>query len=367
MAIAHNQLDTISGFHCYTQSMGLAIILLGIFSQTHSPVYCEVNSTDILRVMTPIRTQSAAWDAAFQAQISAFQAAHPRFKVQWTKRGKDFSSLPEFVAAGFMGEQPDVFLVESSEAQALEQTKQAILHPRWIGAALTLFGDQELLFRHHVDPYVFPQDWNALSTWVATLSTTTARPLGVPLMSSRGLWLLEALSYPEPWWKRQTGGIRFERKQLQWIERLRKSAQVQLGWDEAVQQFLSRKTPLVLGSSEWEPMFKERAEFRFGSKRWSGPMLVFRWAQAGKSAASDAWVRWMHSPKVVAALTQGTGLLDAKSAPTLPSDPHILNLYNEWSRALRDLFSPTKTESDEAILAELEHRLSQTTNLRQGH
>jgi hypothetical protein len=288
--------------------------------------------------------------------------------LQILKRGKEFSSLPDFVAAGYMGEGPHAFLIESAEIDALTHTGQALAHAPWLGASLTLFADQEVLFRHHLDPQRLPTQWSDLVRQSTKLSEKgTARPLGIPILSSRGPWILEALLAPTRAWQRSAGGIRFSPKLLEWIERLRNHAQVQLGWEEAVQQFLNRKLPFVLGSSEWEPFLKEKAEFRFGSVPWSGPQMSLRWASRKgldpkTQALIDDWIRLMYTPATMGALSNGTGLKPAKArgTTTLASDPAILNVQHEWSRSLREFFATHRTESDAAILAALEVRLAST-------
>lgn len=342
-----------------------------IFLQTVA-AQSPASSVRALRILVPQRAFGQTWDQEFQRILEEFKTAHPRTSVVLIRKGKEFSSLPDFVAAGYVDEAPDLFLMEASEILAAKKAGNIRVEKPWMGARMTLYVDQEALFRHHLEPFQLPDTWDGLMLMVSRLSGPIPRPLGIPLFSSRGTWILESLASPSRWWSRLEGGVAFNRSLIPWLAKLRQHSRTRLSLDEGIEAFLSRKQPLLLASSDLEPYLKTRAEFRFASQPWKhGPWLAQCWAASQgnptrKHPLTSEFLKWAYLPRTTRSLAEKTGMHPIpKGSPVLPSDPEILNLTSEWSRSLREFFpvqisasvSPALPQSDESIFVELENRL----------
>ena len=243
----------------------------------------------------PIHSHDAPADRELIQLIERYNrdapGTHPVVEVQ--RKGSEFSSLRETVSAQIAGIAPDLAQIEPSEIPTLETAKIGVKIPESLGGShgqltlpfsrtdLRLVVDQEFLFRMH-EPLPFrPRSWSDVLKWADRASKflkqrkpqDPPRVLEVPVDGPRGLWMMESL-VQLPLWTRESGGIRANPKLEKplseiraWMETERGSSSVRtdLNWDRALQDFIERKTPAAVLSSDLLSFLDERAEFRWQS------------------------------------------------------------------------------------------------------
>lgn len=308
-------------------------------------------------------------------------------QVQLIRRGNHFSALREFMALHLTGETPEIAAIEATEFQAIERIGLALPIPTALVSLLKLkagartlpfqlalpilVADQEVLYRVHAERAPLPTRLADLSLLTKKLSQSMpgSPPLALPLQGPRALWFFEALS-GQALWKREPGGLRTNRnleKSITEIQGL--STRADMNWDRALDDFLDRKVPLAITSSDALPLLGSKASFKWRAAALAGPawasgshlivtrnhpdILKFleflysrksaaRWAiSEGFLPLREDWKttpEWSAAPPAYRQITQGQKAIVSLARAT---DPDVIRVHTEWLSALGFLFGPT--------------------------
>ncbi len=408
-----------------------------------SPIEAAQSGAPLCRVLLPsLSSSQLSSEKALNRLIEEHNqtpGAEPR-PIEILRRGTDFSSLKELTVAAMAGTTPDLAAIEASEMPALEAAHIALprvqdrIKPLVRGmdpdllksgqnskgeqvaipferALPLLLIDQEMLFRIRAKPEHSRPAW--LSRWaeIEALSKrfnqyfqnthSEAIPLEIPLLGARGLWIFEALS-AHPLWKRETGGLRSNRELLPSIDRLRawstgsdRIARTDLTWERATQDFIDRRSPLVVSSTDALPLLRSQAGFRWTaiplptledqpSRLATGTNLVVlrdtpavwaliqdlfrpdqaaRWLQTGGYAPlNPEWATALKSSPLQNDLGMGDWTLPAgpwKIRGSRSMDPEMIRARSSWIQGLIAMFGETamrRTPSE--VLTSLDRQIN---------
>jgi ABC-type glycerol-3-phosphate transport system substrate-binding protein len=337
------------------------------------------------------------------------------------RRGDNFSSLKELIALYLAGDPPELAAIETSELPALERTHLALPIPQAVaqlaggkaGARTLPFekslpilvADQEVLYRIHADRDPMPRTWEELVPLASKISDAQpgSPPLALPLQGPRGLWIFEALA-AKPLWTRETGGLRTNRElesSVQAIQsllspRAPELAASEMTWDRALQDFLDRKSPLLVTTLDALPLIARKTSFRWKSSPLptighASPLLMVggsdlivtrdrpevwsilrflysketsaRWIPSGGYLPlKPDWqttTTWKQAPEGYRALAKSAAGAPARSLAARSSDADVVRAHTEWVTALHLLFGETsKRLPTEAVFTQLDATLA---------
>lgn len=336
-----------------------------------------------LRVLLPASKSAAQFDKEMTAIVEEYNRQNPQNTVELIRRGAEFSALKELVAAHFSGTLPALAAIEAAELPALEGLGLAkpippdlaalvsknhfhILNPSSHGSipksappislpmtrsTPVLLLDQEMLFRIRANPDQLPKTWDEILTLAQRLaqvqsSTSEFPSLAIPLQGERGLWIFEALAN-RPLWTREAGGLKANRALLEsvaqlhrWVDTLgSKVLRLDESWERSIQNFVDRKTPLLVATLDQMPWIASQTGFRWsatllpsfgGTSSSTVPSLVSGsdWVLLQDSPAARSFLKYLYSPAVAARWTAAGSLI--------PIRPEIAD-HPEWKRRAQSL------------------------------
>jgi ABC-type glycerol-3-phosphate transport system substrate-binding protein len=184
-----------------------------------------------VRFFYPSAPLSLSLEKEMEALLSEYNQLHPAATVEWVKKGEDFSSLRELMAASLAQALPDLATIEWSETASFAKTGIARAQDAkpFQKSAPALIVDQEMVFRAYADPLKLPKTWEELLAL-----TEKTGGLALPLHGARGLWLFEALTRLNP----------PTMKLLLALSGNSKPVQTRLTREQAIRAFIERNTPL---------------------------------------------------------------------------------------------------------------------------
>lgn len=341
--------------------------------------------------------------------------------VQLVRRGDNFSSLKELIALYLAGDPPEIAAIETSELPALARTHLALPIPPAIAVLASakagsrtlpferslpvLVADQEVLFRIHADREPMPRNWDELVRLAARIAEVLpgAPPLALPLQGPRGLWIFEALA-ARPLWNRETGGLRTNRElesSIQAIQsvlspRAPELAASEMNWDRALQDFLDRKSPLLVTTLDALPLIARKTSFRWKSaplptighpsallmiggadllithdspEVWRFLKFLYSKETASRWIPSGGYIplkpdwqttsAWKESPEGYRSLAKIAAAAPAKSIVVRSTDADVVRAHTEWITALHVLFGETsKRLPTEVVFTQLDATLA---------
>ncbi len=373
----------------------------------------------VVRFLVPQSLSPSGAEREIGRLVDEYNARNPDAPVELLLRGGDYTTLRETLSARLAGSVVDIAAIEPSEAEALESIAKPVAvgdrrlrellggRPAWSrsgGRAIPflrvlplLFVDLEACRRAGIKDAE-----RAFGSWERVLEARRVlgvASLGVPATGSRGLWALEALS-PFGLWTKERGGLRARRELVPVLTSLRRlwsagGVTEGEGWERLLEGFAGRKTPMVVGFSDWIPSVAARAEFawrvfplpsvggrsvtlvsgsdlvvwRDSPEVWRflrflyAPENAARWAAAGAFAplhsrwvAQRAWksgsAAWANYPKLV----ERGGAARFRS-----SDREVVRARSEWIQALPQLLARTGGDAPpvEEVLTALDQRINE--------
>lgn len=369
------------------------------------------NPTPILLwALVPVRVLLPGGQEEVSALIAEYNAKNPPAPVELVRRGEEYSSLKDLIASRLAGMPPDVAGIECAEAPALEGQGLAIPVPAARAARLasSRTAAATLPFQRTAPALLInleatkrdPASFAALLEAARAARDGYEQGIAIPLLGSRGLWMLEALA-GKPLWKREAGGLKANRELAPAIEALRKAidepglARAEETWERALEAFLTRKTPFLVASLDAVPAVAAKAGFawktaplpRFGGGRadsvsgtdlvvrrdaeevWSfleflySPEVAPRWLAAGGFLPWRAeWARSRGWKKAAARL--GPSYLDvsrrlAGGRSTRSTDRDVVRARSVWIQALPGLFGEkSRRQSLDAVFTQLDLALN---------
>jgi ABC-type glycerol-3-phosphate transport system substrate-binding protein len=228
-------------------------------------------------------------------------------------------------------------------------------------------------------------------------------PLALPLEGPRGLWIFETIA-GKPLWSREAGGLKTNRSLETPIQALQsllsprapELAASDMTWDRAIQDFLDRKSPLLVTTLDALPLIARKAAFgwkaaalpRLSSSHaqpviggsdlivtqdrpevWKFLMFLYSKEVAGRWTAQGGFVplrpdwqqtsAWKQAPQEYRALAR-TAAAAAKAPSSRTTDPEVVRAHTEWVSALRYLFGESsKRLPTETVFTQLDSTLTQ--------
>ena len=322
------------------------------------------------------------------AIVREFNQISSKAEVEVHLRGDDYSTLRELSVASLAGSLPDIATLEPSESDALNslslsrpkalpEIKSLNLnpiyfeksHPEFIPFFRTLpvlVIDQEILVRIGVDPKQLPGDWSSFLQLTQKLIQSGAAlddsqgqfALALSLTGARGLFALEAL-LAKPLWIYESKKIVIPSTLTSNLEQIRalfrspRRAKSGLGWEQAIQAFLERKSPLLVTTTDALPMISGRSTFR-----WTAvPLPQVKGGNSRLATGADVvvlknspalweFLRYLYSPRVASRWTTAGGLLPLHSSWIQSAEwKHAAEAQESLLTLLRDFTtSPVRIE-----------------------
>lgn len=380
-----------------------AILVISAASVAHA--------AEAIRFFVPSGAHSLPFEKELRSIVAEYNQIHPDFAVEVFSKGTDHSALKETVVAAAAGSPPDLALIEAAESESSEAKKIARSFLKFSRTLPVLVVDQERLFRHHLDPEKIPGQWAEIELLAIKLSqklreSSSVRPestdeyaLALPLQGVRGLWLLEHLT-GTALIHRDSSGLKANRDAIQTIVSCRrmldtpKVARSNLDWDTALRDFVQRRSPLLITTSDMLPYLNGQAAFRWKavplrsmskkSKGFSGGSdLIFLKSDLKQAKNARRFADYLMTPAVSARWQSAGGFLAAQKNkmprkeafataspvieslirlepyPTHPGDADLLRARVEWQQALSSLFGdPGQRQPPENVLSSLDRRLN---------
>jgi hypothetical protein len=369
----------------------------------------------------PPPKSGAAPRSGIPSQATPPPTPQPAVQLSW--RGQNTSSLKHLITLYLPSDPPELAAVETTELAALARTHLPKPIPAPIaklagppqsgaqtGAASVsslpfqrsvpvLVADQEMLFRIHADGEKLPRDWDGLVKLAARISDADPEhpPLALPLQGPRGLWIFEALA-GKPLWIREAGGLRANREldssilSLQRVLAPRSPALAgsEMSWDRALQDFLDRRSPLLITTLDALPFIARKAPFRWKSglisasrtvggtdlivtrdapEAWDFVRYLYaknsasRWfATAGLLPLRPDWMQtpgWSQAPLEYRKVAEAAFRAPAKDRRLRSTDAEVVRAHSEWVSALHELFGePSKRLPTETVFTRLDATLA---------
>jgi ABC-type glycerol-3-phosphate transport system substrate-binding protein len=228
------------------------------------------------------------------------------------------------------------------------------------------------------------------------------------LQGARGLWIFEALS-AKPLWKRETGGLKSNRELAASIQAIQallpprtpELVSVEVSWERAIQDFLDRRSPLLVTSLDALPAIARKAPFRWKSallpaipstapgassslltangtelivtrdhpEVWNFLRYLYskeiapRWCiPAGYLPLRPDWQKakeWRQAPEAYREVALAASKAFAKNSRHRSTDTQVVRAHSEWISALHYLFGDTaKRLPTETVFTQLDSTLS---------
>lgn len=335
-----------------------------------------------LRFLAASHAHSVGFDQELESAVAEYNRLHPETRVELERKGRGFSTLKELMVAHFAGSAPAIAMIEPSEIPSAVRAGAArpidtdaagaraakllpIFDPEFVEqsrsesgdlvslpflrSAPVLIADQEMLFRHHLDPHRLPAGWTELRAHMKILargleSGAGRYVLALPLTGDQGVWLFEALA-GKPLWEssRPNPALEPTVTELQKLIDSPTRARPGATMESAMADFLARKASFLAGSLDVLPHIHSGAAFRWRA----GPLPTPNGAQAVLSGAqlvlgspSDpavwSFLEYLYSPRVAPKWTMAGGYLPVSRAWMKSA---------EWKSAELKVFGPHSTHS----------------------
>lgn len=326
---------------------------------------------------SPLRTK---FTQTVNTLAEEFNKANPKSPLQIVWRGSDFSSLNDLMVSAVSRETPELAIIEHGEAltpelapiaQALPHVWKDELGVRELSkVALPLLSfqpmlaiDQEVLFRLRMPVEPTIGQWSQLFELTDQVAKGIEGPriglpdygaLAVALQGPRGVLLLESLF-----------GDAIDRpatlaKELEALRGLflRQSARGGMTFEQALQNFTTRRASLLLTMGDMQPHLKEDVYFRAKmTPVWGRETRGFGMALIASKTTEPVWTAVRFLFKNRARLAESAGAVTG-SVPVAKAVPWRLRARAEWQRVLPDLFGDANQRQPlDVILEALEHRL----------
>ncbi|OFZ41227.1 MAG: hypothetical protein A2070_03865 [Bdellovibrionales bacterium GWC1_52_8] len=338
-----------------------------------------------VRFLVPNTAHTLEAQPVLAGIIEEYNRAHPQAPVSLIRRGEEYSSIQELIATELAGSTPELATLEYTEIPAISELNLVKKEYPFTRVSPVLLVNEEALFRVNSREVSknWPPSWqqllvvaNKLANGSSTRNRAGKYALAIPLQGARGLWIFEALAR-KPLWQRQAGGLRANRELTESIHAIQKLLDTphlvrpELSLDRAVQDFLERKTSLLVASIDLLPYVRKNAQFRWKSTPLPCPGQNSPCSLQGgsnlittseKPAVQDFLAYWF-SPEITGRWSEALGVLPAskmKKAETRSTDPDVIRARSAWVQALPLFFGEaSKRLASENVFLQLDRALNQ--------